>query len=43
MQSWTWTYRKGRTLTTTLIFSGVLLTGWTVFLAVMGENLPVFP
>lgn len=36
-----WTYQKGRTLMVTLIFSGVLLTGWTVLLVVMGENLPV--
>jgi len=40
--SWSWTYRKGRKFTTPLIFSGVLLTGWTVFLVVMGESLPGF-
>ena len=36
-----WKYKKGRTLMSTLILSGLTLTGWTVFLLVMGNDLPL--
>lgn len=43
MKTWTYnpTYKKGRTLTTTLVFSGVVLIGWTVLLLVVGNRLPL--
>ena len=36
------TYRKGRTLMTALVLSGLVLTGWTVLLVAVGQSLPVF-
>ena len=43
MKDWTYnpTYKKGRTLTTTLVMSGLVLAGWTALLIVMNDRLPV--
>ena len=35
-------YRKGRALSTALIYAGLVLTGWTLLLIVKGDGL-VFP
>jgi hypothetical protein len=35
-------YRKGRALSTALIYAGLVLTGWTILLVITDDSL-VFP